>query len=487
MSIKRTSNKETLFKNCLALTLLVGILVIAISLILLLFVVDSSYDASLICFGWIGNFLLMWGLYIFNKLVNNRINQYSIFYLCYFIFSYGQLMLFSFGIEYQKFPVLRIFPEADIIKYCMFFCISTCFFLLGALLAIKKDIRYKENLNVQKEYSNTLLMSMKIVAWTLFLISAPVYFKDLLSNASMSITYGYNEIYAESNSSSLSNIISSLSMWYVTSLYLLLSSYRQSKFARYSITLLIGITIIFVLIVGARSRAVALLLSYIFLWNTVVREISTRNKINILIGLFLFLTILPIIQMYRGTSGKSLESFLDIIIVMYDNNKFVEIIGELGSSMQVWLRVYNIVPSVYPLHLGESYLASILACIPSLLMGGYSFTEKAQLSGWLQSSANMSYGPGFSMHGEAYYNFGWLGIPFMLIIGWTFFKFLSNSWINGKAHSLKNTFSAIALFAFITSARGSMYLSIRTELYMILIPLFAIILLNNTLMRDRGQ
>lgn len=487
MATRIILKKENEFKNSLLLTALMGMLVIAASLILLLFVAESSYDASLICFGWIGNFLLVWGLYIFKKLTNSNINQYSIFYLCYFVFSYGQLMLFSVGIEYEKFPVLRIFPQDDIIKFCTFFCISTSFFLFGALLAIKNDLRYKEIFNAQGEPSNTLLMAVKIVAWSLFLISTPVYFQSLISNAGMSIEYGYNEIYIEGNSSSLSNIISSLSMWYVTSLYLLLNSYKQSKFARYSISLLIAITIVFVLIVGARSRAVALLLSYFYLWNTVIGKISTRKKVTIIIALLLFSTILPIIQAYRGTSGKSIESFLDMVTVMYDNNKFVEIIGELGSSMQVWLRVYDLVPDVYPLKFGESYLASVLACIPSIIMGGYSFTEKAHLSGWLQSAANMRYGPGFSMHGEAYYNFGWMGVPFMLIVGWIFFNFLSNGFIKGKLYSLKYTFSAIALFAFITTARGSIYLSIRNELYMILIPLIAIILLNNTLIRDRGR
>ena len=484
MRIRISLKKEKTFQNYLVLTLLMSLL-IAIVCLILLSSINISYDVRLRWFGWIGNLLLIWGLYVFKKLINTHINQYSMFYLCYFIFSYGQLMLFSVGIEYEKFLVLRLFPPDDIIKYCLFFCISTCFFLFGALLAIKKIVKNTKHFGELANPGKTLLLAVKIVAWILFLISAPVYFSDLIGNVTKSIIQGYNAIYDVGDYSSASNIITSLSMWYVPSLYLLLWSYKQSKIARRAITSLLVISIGGVLIIGARSTAVAMLLSYIFLWNATINKLNKRKMFITLVGLFLFFTILPIIQEYRGTSGKSIESFWNVLTLMYNGNKIVEIIGELGSSMQVWLRVLELVPSAYPLKLGESYLASILACIPSLFMGGHSFTQDAQLAGWLQSAANMSYGPGFSMHGEAYYNFGWWGIPFMLIVGLVFFKFLSNDFIKGKLLILRDTFSAIALFAFITTARGSMYLSIRKELYMILLPVFVIIILNNTLRKQK--
>lgn len=475
----RISLKNT-YNSYLVITFLISLLITSICLILLIST-NMPYDACIKVFGWIGNSLLIWGLYVFKKLNRTNLNQYSIFYLSYFVFSFGQLMLFSVGIEYARYNVLRLFPQDDIIKYCVFFCISTCFFLFGALLAIKKDIRYREQFKEILKSSNALLSATKVVAWALFIISAPVYFADLINNTILSITQGYGAIYNVSDSDSVSNIVSSLSMWCVPSLYLLLWSYKHSMFARVSITLLIVTSIIGTLIVGGRSGAVAMLLSYIFLWNAIIKKINKRKMFVMLIGLFLFFSILPIIQNYRGVTGKSIEDFWNMLAIMYDGNKIFEIIGEMGGSMAVLLRVFNLVPSIYPLHWGESYLASILAVIPSLFLGGYSFTDKAQLAGWLQHAANMSYGPGFSMHGEAYYNFGWLGIPFMLVVGWVFYKFLSNDMIKGKLFVLRDTFAAIALYAFITTTRDAMYLTIRKELYMILVPLFMIIIINNQL------
>lgn len=471
------------FGGYVVLTMLISSLV-SVECLILMSSTNIQYDVCLRWFGWTGILLLLWGLYVFKKLTHTNINQYSIFYLCYFIFSYGQLILFSVGIEYDKFLVLRVFPQGDVIKYCLFFCISTCFFFLGALLAIKKDLQHGK-IFAEEEPSNTLLRAVKIVAWALFFIAAPIYLFGLVTNVMISITQGYNAIYDINDSSPLSNIITSLSMWYVPSLFLLSWSYKQSRVAMCSITLLIAASIICVLIIGARSTAVAMIFSYIFLWNTIIKKLNKKNVFIILLLLFLFFTILPIIQVYRGTSGKSIESFLTLLIAMYDGNKSVEIIGELGGTMQVWLRIFEIIPSIYSFKFGESYLASLLACIPSLLMGGYSFTQDAQLAGWLQNAANMTYGPGFSMHGEAYYNFGWWGMPFMLVVGWVFFMFLNNGIIKGKLLSLKDTFSAIALCAFITTARGSMYLSIRKEIYMIVLPMLAIIVLNDTLRKRR--
>jgi hypothetical protein len=115
----RISLKNT-YNSYLVITFLISLLITSICLILLIST-NMPYDACIKVFGWIGNSLLIWGLYVFKKLNRTNLNQYSIFYLSYFVFSFGQLMLFSVGIEYARYNVLRLFPQDDIIKYCVFF------------------------------------------------------------------------------------------------------------------------------------------------------------------------------------------------------------------------------------------------------------------------------------------------------------------------------------------------------------------------------
>lgn len=142
--------------------------------------------------------------------------------------------------------------------------------------------------------------------------------------------------------------------------------------------------------------------------------------------------------------------------------------------------VNRLVPQSINLKLGQSYIASFLARVPSVLLGGYSLTKYANLSQWLMETLNMSYGPGFSMHAEAYYNFGLLGIPFMFFIGWFYSKLISNNFIKGPMKKYKNVLSTIAFYLFAMNIRDSMYLTIRNEVFIVLLPILIIYLVYNT-------
>lgn len=313
--------------------------------------------------------------------------------------------------------------------------------------------------------------SLKNVGWIMFVFSAPIYLQDLISNLIYSINYGYRTIYEATDSTSVSNIVESFSMWFIPSLFILLVVYKKNKYFKWFILVIMLFISIGIFAIGSRSRAMAIIISLLYLWNAEVRKFKKVDKIllgSIMITIF---SLLPVIQIFRGLNNKSISGFRETLSSMQGNNLLIDIIGELGGSMQPWLLVNRLIPEIYSFRLGQSYIASLFTIVPSAILGGVSATKYAHLSGWLQDAANMTYGPGFSILGEAYYNFGWFGLPILFIIGWLYFKFISNNMFTGSIIKFKNLFSAIALFAFITSARGSMYLTIRTEFYTILIPI----------------
>ncbi|WP_271397037.1 O-antigen polysaccharide polymerase Wzy [Salinicoccus roseus] len=467
------------------LNVIITLFVTAFSL--LIYTINFSYELKLGLFGWLGNGILLWGVIIFKKVKKTYFNPYTIFFICYYLFSYGQIFLFSIGAEYSNFNLIRIFPENEIILYSIFFCVGTCFMLLGALVAIRKDIFQQIDKINEKNHENHLLKNaVKMVAWVMLFASAPVYLNNLISNMLRSINQGYQSLYNASDASSVSNIVDSLGMWFIASMFLLLVIYKSNKLARYTIVLTLGFVIVGSFIMGVRSIAMGLLFSLVFLYDIEVRKISKKGKLFLFFGILLIIYLLPVIQTFRGLDNRTISEFLNLVQEMYADNLLIDLIGELGGSMQPWLLTYDLIPDYSSFKLGESYIAAFFAVIPSFFLGGYSFTESAHLSGWLMEAKNMSYGPGFSILAESYYNFGWFGIVFMFAIGWLIFKFLSNNMFKGDILIYKNVFSAIALYFFITAARSSLYLGVRREVYAIIIPIFAIIIIYN-LLKNRAN
>lgn len=85
-----------------------------------------------------------------------------------------------------------------------------------------------------------------------------------------------------------------------------------------------------------------------------------------------------------------------------------------GSVLFVDSYVHSWVPQTMPFELGGTYLSSALGALP--LLG----VESTPLSQWLQSTyaPGGTSGYGFSMTGEAYFNFGYLGVfAVMLLAG----------------------------------------------------------------------
>ncbi|WP_366161294.1 O-antigen polysaccharide polymerase Wzy [Bacillus infantis] len=449
-----------------------------ISCSLVIHILYIPYETSLGLYSWLGNFILLCGIITFKKIKGTHINPYTMFFLSYYFFSFGQPFLFSVGIEYEEFNLLRLFPQEDILLYCLFFCVSTCFMLLGALIAIKKDSNIQILSSELKQDDIVLNNAVKIVAWLMFIVSTPMYLNNLISNMIRSIKYGYRTIYeVDETTSAVSNVIESLDMWFITSIILLLVVYKSNKLIRSIIMLLFVFIILGMFIVGGRGGAMAMLCSLIFIWNAEIKKFTRTNKVTLSIGLLIIFSLLPVIQNFRATEYKTIEDFLEILKLMYKDNLYVDIIGELGSSMQPWLLTYDLIPENYSFKLGQSFIASFLAVIPSVLLGGHSFTEYTHLSGWLMEVNNMSYGPGFSLLAESYYNFAWFGAVFMFVIGWFIFKLISNNMLRGKILRYKNAFSAIALYLFITIARSSLYLGVRKEVYSIILPILAIMIL----------
>lgn len=480
---KLSIQKKNKYNRFVLQNILISLMISAMALVVYMFNISSNNKIQL--FGMIGFFILIWGIVGFYNIKKTNINPYTFFFICYMLFSYGQILLYVFGIQHSRYDLINIYTSSEILSYCIYFIISTVFFLLGAFSAIRKDVYYIK-INYQHKERNIEIdllfrKSVKIVAWILFLIVMPLYVYSLADNVLKAIKFGYRAIYISKVTTPITNIIEELKGWFVPSVLFLLVIYKNNSRKRNIFLLIIFGIIIGGLIIGRRGEAMSLVLSVVFLWDSEIRSFSNKNKVFTTIFLLFLIVMLPIIATYRGMDNKTISGLINAISTLKSKNPLVDIIAELGFSMQPWLMVKELIPSIFDFKLGQSYVASLMAIIPSILFGGYSFTKYANLAHWLMETLKMDYGPGFSMHAEAYYNFGWLGIPFMFVIGYFYYKLLSNNFIKGSMIKYKNVLSAIALYLFIMNIRSSMYLTIRNEVYIIILPIILIYTIFNIL------
>ena len=93
---------------------------------------------------------------------------------------------------------------------------------------------------------------------------------------------------------------------------------------------------------------------------------------------------------------------------------------------------------------------------------------------------NLKYGPGFSIVAEAYINFGWFGILFMIIEGLIFGRILTSSdrysiKYNPEMLSINLTFLVVST---LSATRSSALVFVRSVLYNV-VPVYLLILIVN--------
>lgn len=445
-----------------------------------------SYSTMIRTFSFLGVVQYFIIVQRYSKNTNNLLNQYTFFFSSYFLFSFGQIALFLFGIEYDKFNLLIRFEQHEIIAYSLFYLFSTTFLALGTIKMTKS--KNPKNISLKNTSDTNLNIKLKRLALILFVVSAPVYVYILLNYITISLTVGYSSIYDSNHQTNLPQILTSLEMFFIPSLFMLTYSYKENFLMSKIIKVMFLLVTIGLLMTGSRSRAFALVLTMVFYYSDYIRSLKLINIIPFLVVIIMFVSLIPSIQKFRNEPVRDFATLIEVLEKNGDeSNVIVDTVGEMGGSMQPWLLVNRLIPSQYGYGYGISYISSFLAIIPSKLTFGISFSSFAQLSTWLQNAANMNYGPGFSMLAESQYNFGIFGPIMMFFIGKIYYLMISDKYLKRKVGNLSKVFVAIALFTVITSGRNSLYLSVRTFFYTVIIPVYILTSVNSRRTSSTGN
>lgn len=454
------------------------ILLIIISIIMLIFV--FNYENSYLCtyvMSWIINILFILRLIDCKKNEKSIFNKYSLFISVCYLYFFGRIFLFSFNLINLDNIIYKYDIEL-INKYLLFSAPSFYIFTMPIVLFRNSAI---DKINMRMKKKDPLTQkSVTIICLFLLIISAPIYWLDMIDFVQTALLNGYGANFIHDKTSN-SGIFGNVILLYVPSVVFLLVNTKKI-FLKYIYLMMLIVPAIGYMFVGGRGPAMALLLCSTFLWMEEICRSRKKEKylwLIILVGVLL----LGFFSTLRELRVHSLTNPGEMLKIFFSNNIFEEAIStikEIGSTMYTWIKVENIVPSVYNYKFGYSYISSILACIPSNLIG-YSFADDAALDIWLTKVTGADYGLGFSMLAESYYNFGFLGILTIFFIGVFIFYFISGNFAKNVAVKYMNAVSAISIYIFTNTARNSLSLSVRYVFWGIVIPWILINLMKNIL------
>lgn len=434
---------------------------------------NLTIDVISIIYSVIATFELVLGMILWSKKGLNINHPFVYFMITCFICWFGQMLFVALGFDSVNDIVIKSFNPNEFLITAKYAVLGFgCLFLGGILFS--KQSNY--NQDTQKYIEDKQLYKIAtIVALFMILFGVIPHYYTLFSSLVKSLQDGYFAVFGNSYEGifrSIYNVFSSLSMFFWPGMFLLLVANRNNKKVFLSIGACIVLEVLVLFMIGTRSEALALLLTFFWLFTTFYKKINLKFFLIMLLIGFLLLRLLGIVNAIRTSETRTLGYFIELFFTLPLGYSF-EILREFGFNIFSLHHTIRLVPSVQDFGLGYTYFASIMAVIPSLLMGGYSFSNAAALPEWLMTTLNMDYGPGYSILAESYYNFGLLGFIAMFAIGIIISKIFNNQ-KKGDWQILYNAFICTFLYTNLFIARDTVLLVVRKYFYLIIIPIFFI-------------
>ena len=355
------------------------------------------------------------------------------FEVSFYIFTLGQSLLCGLGVENGKYNQYAREAVVDVNTAYVFTILCLITLHIGILWYINRKnnkleyLKKETNLELRK-YESKYSGIMKSVGWVFFAISiVPYIFESYKLLRAYSIS-GYAAAFSSiSGTTSWSKAFSLIADFFPFILFMLYIVYIEDRVVKKCLALLIFLVTIYNLAIGNRCEPICYRMAYLWLNNKMALSKSQERRTTIIAicaVLFLML-IIPVIGATRNTGELSVNTVLSSLV---GEDSFIstifETISNLGYSVFPTIKTMQIVPNTEGYHWGQSYLYALLSVFPNVFGGTHISVKYAALAQWLMKTLGMTYGPGYSMPAEAYYNFGWAGILAMPIIGCIISKLL---------------------------------------------------------------
>lgn len=385
-----------------------------------------SMNSRIFILAWTGNITFMVSVYLYYKCTSILLSPYILFFLSFFLFHFGQPLLYSFGFDYEfiyNSYYANYWENSEQILFngMKMIIVSISMFNLGGLWSFKLKTKNNENF-----IPNKRICEMKSVGWFLFIFTLIPYYYNKFQQLSISIQHGYQGIYEMSNVGTIR--LSVLNILFVPSCVLLLVSYKDKKI-NYIFQVLLGFTGLIGFISGGRTESMGIFVM-LFLYNIIENNsFKVKNLVLLSLSGYGLLLLLSSFSNFRLVEDKSIVKYLSVLYAStFMGNPITKIIGEMGWSMGTVFMTISVVPKYIFFGLGSSYFASLSRFFPTSLDPTGVVHNLHEISSYpsvlLTKYFKTDFGMDTTLIAESYYNFGYLGIFYIVFIGLVMGKIL---------------------------------------------------------------
>lgn len=468
-------------RNLRIWTVFFSITIAAIAVFILSAGAGAEYNGII---GWLGIAVLAWCAITLKRITNTYMSLIFMFEVSFYTLTLGQSFLYAFGIPINTTLDLYVMDSAYDVNVAYLYTILCFLALHYGMLSCQSHPRIRIILGSRPKRSKEKVDytgTMKSLGWILFPVTFISYAFQWYQLFGSYLASGYAAAFSDtSGATSWNKIFDMVGDYFPYILFLLLAAYRNNRQVRFIIMMMICGIAVLNFAVGNRSEPICYIMAVLWFARRYANTKLQKQRAGILMvsAAVLIVLIIPVIGETRNSGELNLAT---IIRSFTGEGSFFATIRDtllsMGWSAFPTVKTMQLIPSQIGYHYGESYFFAALSVIPNVIGGTHISVAYAGLPLWLQNTLQMSYGPGYSMPAEAYYNFGWLGILAMPFIG----KIIS--WIldeRNKTESALRLFVMMASFSLLFSIpRREMLTAIRNTTYYVGLICLAIWLLQH--------
>lgn len=392
-----------------------------------------SGTGSFVSFARVGTVCFFIDLLLFCYAQNKIMTIQTLFILLFILFQFGLPIVYAINPEHFSFYI-NLFSDELLLNAIKYSIVAIQLYIIVSTMVISKH-NQKEKIGKTSKFTNMILNNSRRVAlaalilfFATAIVSLPVNllacFHALTSGGPIGNTYrGAMSV----------NGFTRFCQEFFFSSGLLYLCFSNKKFLRRIVSTIYIIVAMSMILVADRSGGVTAIIVYA-LYNYYSSD--QKKKKSKLIVLILVAMLLAIVSSAVANlrAGYEVPSGSDLIL---------SVIEEMGFNFTSLCFVMDYMPFKSPFRLGMSYLVSIVLLIPKSfgLKSAYPKLQSYLGETWLWNANNLydrsflSFGVGFSLVAESYYNFSWWGILTMIPLAWIITSLLKDK-KNDNAWSL---------------------------------------------------
>ncbi|MGA3020051.1 MAG: O-antigen polysaccharide polymerase Wzy [Bryobacteraceae bacterium] len=424
--------------------------------------------------------LALWTFWSWFKLHGTLIEPYGLFLMSSWTFNGGQVFLEVFHLNSNGI-LDGMFSPFTTLKTEYLVALGICALHLGALWAASAGKSTSRANRWRSAAQQDLAWHTRWVGWLLLLVSIGPAIWVFWDAGQVVVSGGYMSLYQQTLAVGLATGPRVLANFLIPSALLLLAG-SKAKRTGVVISALVTVTgSVAMFFLGGRGAAATALVAYVWLYSRTIRPIPA--KLLVLPALLLGFVVFPLVRAVRDTRGLDRTS-VDSVTSAWSaiDNPVVGSIAEMGQSMNTVAYTLELVPTARPFDGGVSYLYALLTGFPNVAWSVHPTTAHGTLSAWLvytvmPYAASQGGGLGYSFIAEAYENFGWIGVPLvLLVIGW-FAGRLSEA-VRGRSDPAILALAATVLLTAILYARSETADLVRNVCWYAILPFLLVRLLS---------